>query len=554
MSRGNRLVAGWSRTRLRVAPTDLVLDVGCGAFPNERADIAIDRSVDVDRHRTGRRTVVDRPFVMGDAERLPLRDGAVDLVIASHIAEHVDSPGDFCAELARVALGGYIETPSPIADVLLHEEYHRWRVSRRRGRIRFHEKRTRSTLVTRLTELFYAAFYAGRPTGESRTFALPPGVVGSMLGWGLFVLRGVLNRSGIMHTRVRFDRDHPLRWAVRTAEGSEIRGSVAVRPSRVMFVDRSPTSGFMTTDLELLEGMGPVDRVAYPGWPSPAFIGRCVLGSLRCEVFFVFFASEHAVLPAMLARLFGRRLVVVTGGYDTANVPQHRYGLAARGMGWLPRSVLRQADVVLPFSATALRDLQALDPDTAERATVVPLAIDPSAWHVGSVERVQGRVVTVGYVTEMSLERKGIDRFIALARRDPGREYVIAGRVAPEVADQIDAVRPPNLRLTGYLAQTELAELLWSSELYVQLSWHEGFGLAVAEAMACGCVPVVSDVPALAEVVGGWGVVASGPDDLDAIDRASARHVDREALRLDVLSRYSPAQRAAGLEQAVHLT
>jgi glycosyltransferase involved in cell wall biosynthesis len=554
MNRGSRLVAGWSRTRLRVAPNDLVLDVGCGAFPNDRADIAIDRSVDIDRHRTGRSTVVDRPFVMGDAERLPFRTGSVDLVIASHIAEHVDSPGAFCAELSRVASRGYVETPSPVADVLLHEDYHRWRVSKRRGRIRFAEKGARTALVSRLTDAFYAAFYAGRSTGESRTSTLPAGRVGLLLDRALYLVRGGLNRTGVMHTRVHFDRACPLRWSVRTLDGRETRGCAATRPSRVLFVDRAPSSGFMATDRDLLERLGPVEVVTYPGRPTPGFVWRCAIASRRCEVIFVFFASEHAVLPAILARAFGRRLVVVTGGYDTANVPEHHYGLAARGLGFLPRMILRQADVVLPFSATALNDLYALDPDAARRAEVIGLAIDPAAWPQIEVQRVRGRVVTVGYVDEVSFRRKGIDRFVELARSDPGRDYIVAGRVAPDLAGRIEASLPTNLQFTGFLPQDELVELLWSADLYAQLSWHEGFGLAVAEAMACGCVPVVSDVPALVEVAGRWGIVASGPRDLDAIERGCAAGFDRGEMRADILARYSPSQRAAGLERAVHFT
>jgi glycosyltransferase involved in cell wall biosynthesis len=37
----------------------------------------------------------------------------------------------------------------------------------------------------------------------------------------------------------------------------------------------------------------------------------------------------------------------------------------------------------------------------------------------------------------------------------------------------------------------------------------ETFGVATAEAMSCGCIPIVSQVPSLEEVTGGTGYIVS---------------------------------------------
>ena len=43
------------------------------------------------------------------------------------------------------------------------------------------------------------------------------------------------------------------------------------------------------------------------------------------------------------------------------------------------------------------------------------------------------------------------------------------------------------------------------AKVYCQLSYYESFGVALAEAMACECVPVIADRGALPEVIGDVG-------------------------------------------------
>lgn len=210
----HRIVLGWSRTRVTV-DDGLILDLGSGAFPNRDADILCDGELADDLHRHGRAVVVDsRPFVVARAEALPFRDASFAFVIASHIAEHVDDPMSFCQELSRVAHAGYVETPSPLADRLLHEDYHLWRVSVRGGGLHFRRKRERGGAEAAIADLVYRVFYAGRNDCSRPTFRLPGGRAGIASALVLRVLAGLLNRVGVMHTRLVFDRRRPLSYTV----------------------------------------------------------------------------------------------------------------------------------------------------------------------------------------------------------------------------------------------------------------------------------------------------------------------------------------------------
>lgn len=205
---------GWSRTPLPISAEMLVLDLGSGAFPNERSDILCDRDLADNCHRAGLDIVVDRPMVRADAGALPFRSGAFDFVIASHIAEHVEDPDVFCSELGRVASGGYIETPSPIADRVLHEDYHLWRVEFRDGTLVFEAKRAPKQWERRVFGTIYKVFYAGQPSCAQATYELPPGWLGRAATWVLRALGATLNRLGVMHTKCLFSPMKPLQWRV----------------------------------------------------------------------------------------------------------------------------------------------------------------------------------------------------------------------------------------------------------------------------------------------------------------------------------------------------
>jgi glycosyltransferase involved in cell wall biosynthesis len=59
---------------------------------------------------------------------------------------------------------------------------------------------------------------------------------------------------------------------------------------------------------------------------------------------------------------------------------------------------------------------------------------------------------------------------------------------------------------TGWPAQ-DLAVLYNAADVFMSTSWGEGFGLTLAEALACGVPVVAQDVSAITEVVGPGGIL-----------------------------------------------
>jgi glycosyltransferase involved in cell wall biosynthesis len=94
------------------------------------------------------------------------------------------------------------------------------------------------------------------------------------------------------------------------------------------------------------------------------------------------------------------------------------------------------------------------------------------------------------------------------------------------------------------VARADLVQLYASAELLLHPSLCEGFGNPVAEAMACGCPVITSNVSAMPEVAGGAAVLVD-PHDENDIAAALLRVTGDAALRA--------AMRERGLARAAEL-
>jgi len=84
--------------------------------------------------------------------------------------------------------------------------------------------------------------------------------------------------------------------------------------------------------------------------------------------------------------------------------------------------------------------------------------------------------------------------------------------------------------MTGFVSDDRLVDLLKSSKIFVLPSYREGFGLGVAEAMACGLPVVISDITSLREAFSG---VASffPPGDAERLSQEIVKLLDDDQLR-----------------------
>jgi glycosyltransferase involved in cell wall biosynthesis len=145
-----------------------------------------------------------------------------------------------------------------------------------------------------------------------------------------------------------------------------------------------------------------------------------------------------------------------------------------------------------------------------------------------------------------------IRAFERLAPEMPDLQLVLAGGISGNseaiLRDVEQSPVAARIRMTGRVAYEDLPALYAGARVLVLPSKHEGFGLTMIEAMACGTPVVANNASCLPEVAGDAALLADA-DDAGAFAAAIRRAIEDEALRSDLIAR--GFQRAAQFRPAV---
>ena len=300
------------------------------------------------------------------------------------------------------------------------------------------------------------------------------------------------------------------------------------------------SSSFIHQDKEILE-KNFVVKCVNVGTKKTNFIQKIsiVLKMVReiiwCDISFAWFANNHAYAMVKLSKALGKKSIVIVGGFEVAEERDFSYGgLLNQTLKKRIKYILKNADQIISVSKFSENEISKIY--KSNNTKIIYNSVDTNKFQVG-LEK-ENLVITVCMVNQDNIFRKGLNIFVDCAAYLPETRFVIIGKWMDEAIQDLKAKAPKNVEFTGFVSDEELIKWYQKAKVYCQLSFHEAFGVAVAESMSCECISVISDRGAASEVAGNTGfIVPYGNPEATA-----------EAIKKALISTNGPAARQRVIE------
>lgn len=183
---------------------------------------------------------------------------------------------------------------------------------------------------------------------------------------------------------------------------------------------------------------------------------------------------------------------------------------------------MQLADTIIAVSSTTAKDVGKLLNVESNRVVVVPNAVDP-AFTPASTEEIQAfrQQLNVPPRTFCCLNvgsnhpRKNVSAilqaiYLLKQQNVPVQFWKISGTFNPDQEAFIQEHDLSNdIRRLDNVDDTTLRQAYSAADVLVAPSFHEGFGLTLLEAMACGTPVLTSNVSAMPEVAGEAGLLVN---------------------------------------------
>ncbi len=212
-------------------------------------------------------------------------------------------------------------------------------------------------------------------------------------------------------------------------------------------------------------------------------------------------AFSSGTAAVLLKKLAGKRAVVTIQGGDMGDYKENSGkfgGILKPIISW----TLRNADVVHAVSNDLERKAKELG---AKKIVVIPNGVDTEKFSRKGNKREELGLENKKVVLSVSrlAHKNGIDTLIGafgkVRANAPEAELLIIGKGEDE--EKLKAMAGEGIRFLEPVPHEQLAEYYTASDVFCRPSRDEGFGIVFIEAMACGIVPVGTEVGGITDII-----------------------------------------------------
>jgi glycosyltransferase involved in cell wall biosynthesis len=169
---------------------------------------------------------------------------------------------------------------------------------------------------------------------------------------------------------------------------------------------------------------------------------------------------------------------------------------------------LKNADIIIAISKSTQNDIEEFFPEYSKKIKLIyngyedfsKIKSDDNIIYKLKIKPKKYFLV-VGTLHERKNIKKTIESFNLVNKQYPEYKLVIVGRNGDNIREKYN-IKNKNIIFAGYVSNNELATLYKESFLFLFLSFYEGFGFPILEAMSCGIPVVTSNNSSLPEISG----------------------------------------------------
>lgn len=238
------------------------------------------------------------------------------------------------------------------------------------------------------------------------------------------------------------------------------------------------------------------------------------------DAIFISFGGYWSMIGVLAGKLYGIPTLIVLNGTDAVSIPALSYGSLRKPFLRMACFLsYKYANILLPVSQSLLyfKNKYSFDsvieyglnfhfPNNNFKSKILANGLDTDFWNPQPLSKKQNNSI-LSVISEGQHQLKGLPLIIEAAEQLEDCTFYIAGSDSP-----LNMSNVKNVKFLGRLTSEQLLNLYNDCSVYLQLSNFEGFGMSLCEAMLCKCIPIVSDVNMLPEIVGQTGYVLESPN------------------------------------------